>query len=59
MFVHKLLPKLQTKTGNRLEYVKNVISTERIQPGSNDRGQTHINNNINIYGENDIDGDNK
>ena len=39
MFVHKLLTKLQTKNGNRFEYVKNVIFTERIQPGSNNRGQ--------------------
>ena len=54
MFVHKLLPKLQTQNGNRFVYVKNVILTERIQPGSNDRGQKHINNTINIYGENDI-----
>ena len=33
MSVHTLLPKLQTKNDNRLEYyVKNVILTE--QPGS-------------------------
>ena len=34
MFVHTLLPKLQTKNANRLEYafteyVKNVLLTER------------------------------
>ena len=39
MFVHKLLPKLQTKNRNRFEYVKNVILTERTQPGSNNQGQ--------------------
>ena len=38
MFVHTLLLKLQTKNGNRFEYVRNVILTERIQPGSNSRG---------------------
>ena len=43
MFVHKLLPKLQTKNGNRFECVKNILLTERIQPGSNNRGQKHIN----------------
>ena len=36
MFVHTLLPKLQTKNGNRQEYafpeyVKNVILTERAE----------------------------
>ena len=31
--VHTLLPKLQTKKGNKFKYVKNVIFTERIQPG--------------------------
>ena len=44
MFVHKLLPKLPTKNGNSLEYVKTLtekISTERIQQESNDRGQKH------------------
>ena len=41
LFVHTLLPKLQTKNGNRLEYVKHVILTERIQPGSNNRGEKH------------------
>ena len=30
MFVHTLLTKKQTKNDNRLEYVKNVILTERI-----------------------------
>ena len=39
MFVHTLLPKLQTKNGNIFEYVKNVILTERIQPGRNDQGE--------------------
>ena len=53
MFVHKLLPKLQTKNGNRFEYVKNVILTERIKPESNNQGQKHINKR-HIYGENDI-----
>ena len=28
MFVHTLLPKLQTKNDNMLEYVKNVILSE-------------------------------
>ena len=41
MFVHTFEPKLLTKNGNRLEYVKKVILTERIQPGSNNRGQKH------------------
>ena len=39
MFVHTLFPKLQTKNDNRFEYVKNVILTERIQPGSNNQGE--------------------
>ena len=59
MFVHKLLPMLQTKNGNRFECVENVILTERIQPGSNNRGQKHINKRhqyklLNIKVENDI-----
>ena len=41
MFEHTLLPNLQTKNGNRFEYVKNVIVTERIQPGSYNWGETH------------------
>ena len=37
MFVRALLRKLQTKNGNRFEYVKNVILTGRIQLGSNNQ----------------------
>ena len=41
MFVHTLLPRLQTTKGNRFDYVKHIILTERIQPGSNNWGQKH------------------
>ena len=40
MFLHTLLPKLQTKNDNRFEYVKNIILTERQEHGNN-QGEKH------------------
>ena len=61
MFEHPLLPKLQTKNGNRLEYVKNVILTERQEVITGDKNILISAININIYTAKMIyiDGDNK